>query len=89
MVAGKAFTDRDFLDCTKRSLVNPKRLERGATFHPCRSLAMYLFIVPLFMYTAIHIIATLQKAHTNEADGHLFRAAAGICAMYVIIAVIA
>ena len=50
---------------------------------------MYLFIVPLFMYTAIHIVATLQKAHTNEADGHLFRAAAGLCCMYVIIAVIA
>jgi len=49
---------------------------------------MYLFIVPLFMYTAIHIVATLQTSHTNEADGHLFRAAAGLCCMYVIIAVI-
>tara|TARA_R110002110_G_C13255080_1_gene700313 strand:+ start:490 stop:615 length:126 start_codon:yes stop_codon:yes gene_type:complete len=41
------------------------------------------------MYTAIHIVATLQKAHTNEADDHLFHAMIGICAIYVIIAVIA
>ena len=50
---------------------------------------MYLFIIPLFMYTAVHTAAAIQKSHSNEADGHLFHAMIGICAIYVIIAVIA
>jgi len=48
---------------------------------------MYLFIIPLFMYTAIHTAATIQKSRSDEADGHLCHALAGLAALYVLLAV--
>ena len=46
---------------------------------------MFLFMIPVFMYTAIHIIAIFQKLNSNEADGHILRALGGIFALYILL----
>jgi hypothetical protein len=46
---------------------------------------MFLLLIPVFIYTAIHILATFTKLRTNEADGHLFRSLGGLFALYLLI----